>query len=401
VDGYGWSSPFLRPTVTGRQDLRPEIGPVLLGWCVLHTRSPQIDDISNAQYSERMTEVTVKCQPASLPSRPHKKLSSLPKRVAVTTGVSAEARALANEVAKQLEDAGCIVVQVRFDGDLEGAVVGSDAVVNVAGLDSACSSSVASLVKAAVAAKVSRIVTAACTDIMYDGKDIKGGSEATPVGDDGAAVGAAERIVLETKGLQACALRIAPLYGGQSLEVRLAQKAREGKVVQPGDGSNVTDFCFVGNAAYALILALDDLGRGSSSVTSGKVYIITDGEPVPRWDFLSRLLSGIGYSAPTASPWPVFLLLFFARILDIFASIVGAESKKTRELQFGTAYMYFNIEAARRDLGYDPLWTLDGAIDVTIQVHISRADLGFSIAHHQFSCRNLYAMQIFETLALR
>jgi nucleoside-diphosphate-sugar epimerase len=114
------------------------------------------------------------------------------------------------------------------------------------------------------------------------------------------------------------------------------------------------DTTFIDNAAEAHLLAADRLGQDPG--LSGRVYFISQGEPVPVWDMIDAILQAAGRP-------PVR-----GRVSHRFAWSVGwacetayrvlhlpGEPPMTRFVADALARSHwFDIGAARRDLGYTP-----------------------------------------------
>ncbi len=138
----------------------------------------------------------------------------------------------------------------------------------------------------------------------FNGKDIKGGvecdaetvmTEKTCTNSMAIHVGRAESSVLSQRNnVATCALRLAPLYAparfGPATVKEIAQRARRTiGLVRHGDGTNVVDLCFAGNAAYAFLLALVALHSGKGK---GKAFNVTDANPVQYWNFVDKVAKG-------------------------------------------------------------------------------------------------------------
>jgi nucleoside-diphosphate-sugar epimerase len=133
--------------------------------------------------------------------------------------------------------------------------------------------------------------------------------------------------------------------------------ARAGRLVRVGDGTNRVDTVYIDNAADAHILAADRLRENPR--LSGKVYFITQDDPVPLWDMIDAILNAGGLppvrrSVSKRSAWLMGLLL--EGIYKIFH--VSGEPLMTRFVaeELATSH-WFDISAARRDLGYTPTVT--------------------------------------------
>jgi nucleoside-diphosphate-sugar epimerase len=114
------------------------------------------------------------------------------------------------------------------------------------------------------------------------------------------------------------------------------------------------DFTYVKDAATAHLLAADRLSPGSP--VSGKAFFISQGQPISSWDFMDRVLKAAGLPAITGHVPPslAYAAGWIAEGLYRLLPLKG-EPPITRFLaeELATAH-WFDISAARRDLGYDP-----------------------------------------------
>jgi nucleoside-diphosphate-sugar epimerase len=169
----------------------------------------------------------------------------------------------------------------------------------------------------------------------------------------------AEQMVLDAnvrKRLLTCSLRPHLIWGPRDshLVPRLLDRARQGQLRQIGNGKNLIDAVYVENAADAHLLAADALHPGSPAC--GKAYFITNGEPVNCWRWINEILALAGIA-------PVKRRISLRAAYAAGAMFEGLwtalrrtdEPRMTRFLaaQLGTSH-YFDITAARRDLGYRP-----------------------------------------------
>ncbi len=153
-------------------------------------------------------------------------------------------------------------------------------------------------------AGIALFVQASSSMAYFSGKDVKGGvecdaetvmTEKTGSSSTAVRVGCAESSVLSQRNSVAtCALRLAPVYAparfGPAMVEEIAKRARRTRgLVWHGDGTNVVDVCFAGNAAYAFLLALVALNSGKGK---GKAFNVTDVNPVPYWDFVAKVARG-------------------------------------------------------------------------------------------------------------
>jgi 2-alkyl-3-oxoalkanoate reductase len=169
----------------------------------------------------------------------------------------------------------------------------------------------------------------------------------------------AEKLVLDANGMDGlltCALRPHLIWGpgDQHLIPRLLARARKGQLRQVGDGKNLIDTVYVDNAAAAHLLAADALIPGAAAC--GKAYFITNGEPVNCWEWINEILARAG-AASVERRIPLRAAYAAGAVMECVSKLLGRtdEPRMTRFLasQLGTSH-YFDISAARRELGYVP-----------------------------------------------
>ena len=142
--------------------------------------------------------------------------------------------------------------------------------------------------------------------------------------------------------------------GDNHLLPRLVERAQARQLRRIGSRPNPIDTIHVENAADAHLLAAERLAPGSP--IAGKVYFVSQDEPVPLWDMVNRLLQAAGAPPVTAS-LPVWLAMRLAWGFETAHRLTHNpnEPRLTRFVvrELSTAH-WFDISAARRDLGYAP-----------------------------------------------
>lgn len=168
----------------------------------------------------------------------------------------------------------------------------------------------------------------------------------------------AERLVLAANDgdLSTVALRPHLIFGpgDPHLIPRVIERARKGRLIQVGDGSNLVDITYIGNAAEAHVLACDALRPDAAC--AGRAYFISQGEPVALWPWLKGILSTVG-----APPVRRAISYAAARRIGAVAEVVHRLLRRRREppmTRFLAAQLakshYFDISAAKRDFHYVP-----------------------------------------------
>lgn len=230
---------------------------------------------------------------------------------------------------------------------------------------------------------VSRFVYISSGSVVYEGKDIENGDESLPYSPVSQAPYAdskiaAEKLVLAANGkggMATCALRPHVVFGpGDSRFMpTLLDRGRNGQLrFQVGRGVWLSDYTYVSNLTDAVLLADEALAKdGLSSIAAGEAYFITNGEPMPFWDFVRKVASRLGFP-PIKYRVPKSLVYFIAAINEVIDTLKGgtlnAEDGLTRfAIRYMCTHHYFDIQKARRDLGYNPAVSIDGGIERTCQ----------------------------------
>ena len=177
---------------------------------------------------------------------------------------------------------------------------------------------------------------------------------------------AAERRVLAAHGdsLWTVALRPHLIWGpgDNHLLPRMVARARPGRLALVGSGENLVDTTWVEDAARAHLLALDRLQ--ADAPCGGRAYFITQGDPRPVRDILNGLLRAAGAPEVTRSI-PAGVAYGVGALMEATYGLlrIRTEPPMTRflALQLSTSHWY-DISAARRDLGYEPQVTIDEAM---------------------------------------
>ena len=210
---------------------------------------------------------------------------------------------------------------------------------------------------------VRRLVYTSSPSVVFDGRDMEGVDESVPYPASFEAhypktKAIAEQLVRAANDTQLATVSLRPHLiwgpGDNHLLPRLVARARAGQLARIGSRPNLIDTVHVDNAADAHLLAADRLSPGSQ--VAGKVYFISQGEPVPMWEMVNRLLLAAG-APPVTRTVPVWLALALAWGFETVHRMTGNihEPRLTRFVvhEMSTAH-WFDISAARRDLSYSP-----------------------------------------------
>ncbi len=165
------------------------------------------------------------------------------------------------------------------------------------------------------------------------------------------------------QGLEAVIVRPKAIFGpgDQALLPRLIDAARRERLPQIGDGRNLVDLTYVENVVHALHLAL------YAPAAVGNVYTITNDEHVALWEIIGRVLHRLGL--------PTRLRRVSLRVVLLAAALMEARAALTRQEPLLTRYsaailartQTYDIRAAKRDLGYVPLVSVEEGIERTLR----------------------------------
>jgi nucleoside-diphosphate-sugar epimerase len=265
---------------------------------------------------------------------------------------------------------------------------------------------------------VRRLVHTSTPSVVFNGRPLAGADESLPLTTACPAAypltkAAAERAVLaaNSPALRTVALRPHLIWGAGDphLVPRVLARARAGRLRIVGDGNNRVDMVHVANAADAHLLAeaaltreqdarnvqhstsniqlsanpapsgprpltldprLDSTpsaGRSMLNVecsaprpVAGRPFFITNGEPVVLWDWINGLLRALG-EPPVTKKIPLPLASAAGALCEAAWRVLPlrGEPPMTRFVAAELAKdHWFSIEAARRDLGYVPHFSM-------------------------------------------
>lgn len=159
-------------------------------------------------------------------------------------------------------------------------------------------------------------------------------------------------------------LRPGFVYGPRDRIVlpRLIERLRAGKVHHLGAGQRAMNCIFIGNLVDAIFLAVD------RPEAVGQVYNLTDGEPVSKLRFLGAIASGLGLPA-AKNRLPQWLGNLVVRLLQRRLRRAGPSGwAPITQAQFKFMFLNldFNIDKARRELGYTPRFSFEQGMKETL-----------------------------------
>jgi 2-alkyl-3-oxoalkanoate reductase len=228
------------------------------------------------------------------------------------------------------------------------------------------------ILAAAKAYGIGKLVYTSTPSVAHGGGDLAGVDESVPTPKTfhahypaTKAIAEAEVLAANSPSLSSCALRPHLIWGpgDNHLLPRLIQRAQSGKLRFVGDGQNLIDTMYIDNAADAHLLALDRLQP--KAACAGRAYFLSNGEALPMKTIINRLLACAGM-APVDRHLPIGLARVIAHLMQISYALLPlpGEPLLTPFLvdQFTTAHWY-NIDAARRDLGFTVKISIDEGME--------------------------------------
>ncbi len=210
---------------------------------------------------------------------------------------------------------------------------------------------------------ISRLIYTSSPSISFGGSDQDGIDESNPLPSHYMAAypatkAIAEKLVLAATSPDLATVSLRPHLiwgpGDNHIIPRLLDRARKGRLRLIGEPGKLVDAVYIDNAVQAHLCAYDRSHKGSP--IDGKVYFVTNDEPMPLEEIINSILNAAGLPQVTRriSARAAYLLggtfEFFFRLLRL-----KNEPPLTRfaARQMSTSHWY-NTRAAREELGYQP-----------------------------------------------
>ncbi|MCL1048388.1 NAD-dependent epimerase/dehydratase family protein [Shewanella abyssi] len=236
------------------------------------------------------------------------------------------------------------------------------------------------IINACKQANISKLIYTSTPSVTFAGLDENGCDESAPYAEHylnfyGESKAVAEKMMISASGeqtaagqlLQTVSLRPHLIWGpgDPHLVPRVLERATAGRLKLVGKQDKLVDTIYVGNAAFAHILAAERLcaasAQGLQAPCAGKAYYLSNDEPITMAEMLNKILDCKGL--PNVSKRvPTSIAYGVGAVLETIYHLLGksAEPIMTRFVarQLSTSH-YFNIDAAKRDLGYSAVVSID------------------------------------------
>jgi 3beta-hydroxy-Delta5-steroid dehydrogenase / steroid Delta-isomerase len=236
------------------------------------------------------------------------------------------------------------------------------------------------LVHAAQRAGVKRFVYTASNSVVIGGKAISGGNETLPYTDRFADLYTETKVVAEkfvlsqngVDGLLTCSIRPSGIWGrgDQTMFRKVFERVVTGQVkVLIGSKHARLDNSYVHNLVHGFILAAQHLVEGGTA--PGQAYFINDDDPVNMFEFARPVVEACGQHWPRLRI-PGRLIHFVMTVWQRLHFRLNLPAPPLEPLAVERLYLdnYFSVEKARRDLGYEPLYTTDKAMQECLPYYI-------------------------------
>ena len=228
------------------------------------------------------------------------------------------------------------------------------------------------VIEACRKSRVKKLVYTSSPSVVFDGNDMEGVNESVPYPNHFESYypqtkAEAERLVLAANddNLATVSLRPHLIWGPEDnhLVPRIVERGRKGALRRIGSKECLVDTIYVDNAAEAHLMAADKLQIGSP--VTGKAYFLSQGEPLPLWDIVNRILAAAKLPPVIRTISPGLAYGIGWTLEKIYGSLgLKSEPRMTRFLakELSTAH-WFDISAARRDFGYEPSISIDEGME--------------------------------------
>ena len=179
--------------------------------------------------------------------------------------------------------------------------------------------------------------------------------------------------------LSTCALRPCGMFGESDPYhvANVLRVVREGKLLfRIGSGRAVFEHVYVGNVAHAHLLAMRRLLEPGNTGTKvgGQAYFITDDTRTTDFlEFMEQILEPLGYALPPRSRRAPYSVMFgVAAALEAISALCRpffafTPTLTRSSLRFVCHDHSFVGDKARRDLGYEPVYSEAESIQRTIE----------------------------------
>ena len=214
--------------------------------------------------------------------------------------------------------------------------------------------------------RVPMLVYTSSPSVVFDGGNMQGVDESAPYPSHYHAPypqtkAMAEQAVMAAadEELKTVVLRPHLIWGPEDNHLVPRIIARAESLRRVGNGKNRVDTIYVDNAARAHVLAMEALEKNPA--VSGRVYFISDDNPIGLWEMVNRILEAGGKPPVTRTISPTAAYCIGAILEWAYRTFgISGEPRMTRFIarELATSH-WFDISAAKRDLAYTAEISID------------------------------------------
>ncbi|KAJ3088492.1 hypothetical protein HK102_008602 [Quaeritorhiza haematococci] len=236
------------------------------------------------------------------------------------------------------------------------------------------------VIDACVKCGVKKLIYTSSSSVVFKGQDLIDADEKMPhcevfPDEYNESKAKAEQLVLEANGkggLLTISLRPAGIFGPRDTQAirKMYNAAISGKHrTMLGQNRTLLDYTYVENIAYALVLAADKLAPNNG--TAGEAFFITNDAPLYFWDLPKMIFEGLDIRPSLYMSVPFSVAFPLAYVADAIKFLVSPFYKM--DITFSVFVIKqisvnrcFNIEKAKKLLGYEPIVPMDEAVKRTV-----------------------------------
>ncbi|MEN8116105.1 MAG: NAD-dependent epimerase/dehydratase family protein [Bacteroidota bacterium] len=225
--------------------------------------------------------------------------------------------------------------------------------------------------------KVKKLIFTSSASVIFDGTDLEGVDETInypekPVSNYTATKAEAEQLVLQANSTTLNTISLRPHLvwgpGDTQLIPKILKRAKSGRLKKIGRKEFLIDTTYIDNLIDAQMLAMEKPVNGQE--ISGKAFFITNGEPVPAWNFLNSIIKA-AWLPPVEKTISKKIALIVAGILEKLHLIFRLKKEPfiTRfVIHELCTHHWFDISAAKRLLDYSPKVSFENGIK-NLKIH--------------------------------
>lgn len=102
-----------------------------------------------------------------------------------------------------------------------------------------------------------------------------------------------------------------------------------------------------------------------------QAYFITNDAPLPFWQFISRVVAGLGYQPPSRHLpyWLVYLLAWLVNLLCLVLSplVTFTPTFSPMRVALAGTHHYYSCQRAKKDFGFRPVVPFEEAMARTLE----------------------------------